>query len=207
MTDQLQHSWQHVCRACGIASGAELLSQLLAAYQQPQRKYHTLQHLQECLTRFEPVRGLAHQPGEVELALWFHDAVYEVRGQDNELKSAQWAQSVVMNAGATAAVADRVFALVMVTRHDALPASADEQLLVDVDLSILGAAPERFDEYERQVQAEYAWVPGWMFRRKRREILERFLARPFIFNTLHFRAMLETQARENLRRSIARLRK
>lgn len=102
--------------------------------------------------------------------------------------------------------AERIRALVMVTRHDALPATADEQLLVDVDLSILGASPKRFDEYERQVQAEYAWVPGWLFQCKRRAILEGFLARPFIFNTPHFRIALEAQARENLRRSIARLR-
>lgn len=203
--DTLHHSWQRACRTSSIRNGEDLFAQLVAAYQQPQRKYHTLAHLRECLARFEPVLELAPHPGEVELALWFHDAVYEVRGQDNELQSAEWARRSVLEAGASVESAERIHALVMVTRHDALPATADEQLLVDVDLSILGASPERFDEYERQVQAEYVWVPGWMFRSKRCAILEGFLARPFIFNTPHFRTVLETQARENLQRSIARL--
>lgn len=204
--DTLRHSWQRACRASGVKTDDDLFARLVAAYQQPQRQYHTLVHLRECLARLEPVLELAPHPGEVELALWFHDAVYEVRGQDNELQSAQWARRSVLQAGASAATADRIHALVMVTRHDALPVGADEQLLVDVDLSILGALPERFDEYERLVQAEYAWVPGWMFRGKRRAILEGFLARPLIFNTAHFRTLLEARARENLQRSIARLR-
>ena len=204
--DALHRSWQRACCTTGVKSDEDLFAQLVAAYQQPQRKYHTLEHLRECLARFEPVLDLAPHPGEVELALWFHDAVYEVRGQDNELQSAEWARRSALAGGASAESAGRIHALIMATRHDALPAGADEQLLVDVDLSILGAAPERFDEYEHQVQAEFAWVPGWMFRSKRRAILDGFLARPFIFHTAHFRAALESQARENLRRSIARLR-
>jgi predicted metal-dependent HD superfamily phosphohydrolase len=79
------------------------------------------------------------------------------------------------------------------------------QLLVDIDLSILGAAPERFDEYETQVRAEYRWVPDFMFKPKRREILGEFLARDRIYATPVLRAQLEAHARMNLARSIARL--
>jgi predicted metal-dependent HD superfamily phosphohydrolase len=71
-----------------------------------------------------------------------------------------------------------VHALVMATGHDAVPQGRDQEVLVDIDLSILGATPARFDEYEQQVRAEYAWVPEFLFRRKRRAILGQFLARP-----------------------------
>jgi predicted metal-dependent HD superfamily phosphohydrolase len=161
-----------------------LRQRLLASYREPQRRYHTLQHLAECIARFEPVQDLATSPGEVELALWFHDAVYDVRRHDNEARSAAWARDELLAAPAAAAAAARVHALVMSTRHDALPEPGDAMLLVDIDLSILGASPDRFDEYEAQIRAEYAWVEDRVFRSKRRSILTAFLARPTIFGTV-----------------------
>jgi predicted metal-dependent HD superfamily phosphohydrolase len=132
----------------------------------------------------------------VELAIWFHDAIYDTRRSDNEQRSADWAKS---------AVGESVGALVMVTRHDAVPEAMDEKVLVDVDLSILGAPEVRFDEYEKQVREEYGWVPGFVYRRKRREILESFLARATIYNTPRFIERYEPQARANLARSVAKL--
>jgi predicted metal-dependent HD superfamily phosphohydrolase len=81
----------------------------------------------------------------------------------------------------------------------------DEKILVDVDLSILGAKSERFDEYERQVREEYSWVPAPIFRSKRKATLAEFLNRPTIFNTEKFVGVYEARARENLRRSVAKL--
>lgn len=88
----------------------------------------------------------------------------------------------------------------------AQPVSADAQLLVDIDLAILGADPERFDEYEVQIRQEYAWVPGPLFRRKRREILMDFLARPKIYGTAWFQERFEASARDNLQRPVVHLR-
>jgi predicted metal-dependent HD superfamily phosphohydrolase len=93
----------------------------------------------------------------------------------------------------------------MATRHNAVSRDVDEQILVDVDLSILGASPERFDEYEQQVREEYSWVPDVLFRRKRRSVLTEFLEWPTIFNTAGFINRYEAQARANLERSIKRL--
>ena len=164
-----------------------------------------MQHLDECFDKLDESRTLAAHAHEVELALWFHDAVYDVRGQDNEEQSAAWADTAARGAGVPAEVARRVRDLIMATKHDAAPITPDAKLLVDVDLAILGAPVARFDEYERQVREEYSWVPGFLFRRKRREILAGFLARPNIFNTEYFLAAYEAQARANLERSIKTL--
>jgi predicted metal-dependent HD superfamily phosphohydrolase len=86
-----------------------------------------------------------------------------------------------------------------------LPATPDQCWLVDIDLSILGAVPARFDEYERQVRDEYAFVPEELFRRKRAEVLAGFVARARIYSTPFFRDRLEAPARANLGRSIAAL--
>lgn len=94
----------------------------------------------------------------------------------------------------------------MMTCHNALPISLDEQILVDLDLSILAAKPARFAEYELQVRAEYAWVPEATYRSKRAEILQTFLDRKTIYNTAHFKANSEADARRNLSDSIASLR-
>lgn len=182
--------------------GIALRDELLAGYAEPQRHYHTQQHLEECLALLEQVRDLAEHPEEVEMALWFHDAIYDVKGSGNEERSAEWAHRALTSAGAAAAAAERVRQLVLVTRHDGVPGNVDEQVLVDIDLAILGAERPRFDEYERQIRNEYAFVPGFLFRRKRRQILRTFLDRPVLYSTAMLRERLEARARENLRRAI-----
>lgn len=199
-------TWKTTWEGLGVeAADAGLYRELLDRYAEPQRSYHTAQHLDECFARLAEGRHLAERLHEVELALWFHDAVYDVRRSDNEEQSAAWAEAAARGAGLPPAVVQRVHALIMATRHDVAPETTDARLLVDVDLAILAAPIERFDEYERQVRQEYSWVPGWMFRRKRREILRAFLSRPHIFNADHFRARFEAQARANLARSIEAL--
>lgn len=156
----LPSSWASAWSDLGLQPPSGLFEQLVRAYEEPQRHYHSLQHLLECLMHFEQVRHLAQQPGEVAIALWFHDAIYDVRGKDNERLSADWAIRVLASCHASQATLARVEQLIMVTRHDATPSEPDEQLLVDIDLAILGATPERFAEYDAQVRAEYAWVPA-----------------------------------------------
>jgi predicted metal-dependent HD superfamily phosphohydrolase len=197
--NDLLPSWQRAWQAVGAqGDGMALYAQLLARYSEPQRKYHTVQHLRECLQTYAHVHTqLPHGPA-VEMALWFHDAIYDVKGHSNEEQSAQWAVRELTQAGVLQRTVEQVHALVLATRHTALPVQADEQLLVDIDLSILGAAPERFAEYEQQIRAEYAFVPGWIFKRKRREILRSFLERPRIYSTDHFHATWEARARANL---------
>ena len=201
----LQRSWQRACLGLGATPDEALFGRLLDAYREPQRHYHTLQHLSECIALLEPALPLAEQPGEVEFALWFHDAVYEIGRHDNELQSAHWAKRAALALRANLASAARIDALVMATQHAVEPATRDAQLLVDVDLCILGASPDRFDQYEVQVRAEYADVPDEDFRPRRRALLETFLARPVLYGTPHFRALREAPARSNLSRSIAAL--
>lgn len=208
----LSASWRRASRALAGRRGdaasttlAALGDELVARYAEPHRYYHTLQHLGECIAAFDDTLALAAHPGEVEAALWFHDAVYDVQAHDNETRSAAWAESALLDAGVAAAAVRRVHAHVMATRHEALPPSADARLVVDIDLGILGSAPARFDEYEIQVREEYAWVAEALFRERRRALLLRLLAQPSIYGTAHFRDRLERLARDNLRRSIRRL--
>lgn len=202
MKPSFEHRWQRLWKELGLPAPAGLLAALLDAYSEAQRHYHTLQHLDECLAHFDALRQLAEHPAEIELALWFHDAVYDVHARDNEARSADWAASALLAAGLALDTCRRVHGLVIATCHDALPTSLDAQLLTDVDLAILGAGPERFAEYETQIRAEYGHVPQALFVEKRRQILQGFLDRERIFHTQPCQARFEAAARRNLAHAV-----
>jgi predicted metal-dependent HD superfamily phosphohydrolase len=195
----LDRSWRRAWSGLHLSGeGAETFQQLLAAYSEAHRKYHTLQHLSECVVALESVWAAVPHPAEVEMALWFHDSIYDTKRSDNEARSAAWANKTLSSVGASAESLEAVENLILVTKHDALPRTSDEKVLVDIDLSILGASEQRFAEFESQVREEYSFVPGFLFRMKRRAILRTFLEREHIYSTPHFYESLETSARRNL---------
>lgn len=178
---------------------------LSARYEESHRAYHTLRHVGHCLDEFESARGLAADPVAVEMALWYHDAVYDPRAKDNEERSAELATRAAATMGLPPAFGARVAGLILVSTHRAPAVDSDPQLFADIDLSILGQPAGVFDEYERQVRVEYAWVAEPFFRAGRSAILASFLERPSIYGTGFFRKKYEATARQNLSRSIARL--
>ena len=207
MTQVSLDRWRYAWRQLGASTASEeLYHQLVAFYSEPHRKYHTIQHLDECLTHFESICTLAEHADEVELALWFHDAIYDTSKKDNEKRSAEWARDSVLAAGVSGEKADRIYELVMATMHNALPKGRDAEVLVDIDLGILGAEAARFDSYEAQVREEYSQVPEPLYRWARKKVLEEFVRRKWIYSTEPFRARYEARARANIARSIARLR-
>jgi predicted metal-dependent HD superfamily phosphohydrolase len=193
-----EKSWQRACIGLGLSSPAEgLRDELLARYNEPQRHYHTQQHLAECLQLVDDLHTVV---AEVEMALWFHDAVYDLKAKDNEARSAQLALERLSALGVGNEQINNVQRLIMVTCHQNLPIAADEKLLVDIDLAILGAARPRFDEYETQVRAEYRYVPWFLYRHVRKKILRGFLARDTLYSTPSMVDQFEQQARVNLSR-------
>lgn len=119
--------WERLWSTLGAAhADGTLFCNIIAKYSEPHRKYHTLRHLEECLSHLDEAQHLAARPAEIELALWFHDAVYDVRRQDNEERSAEWARASAEAASLPAKVCDRVYDLVLATRHNAAPESTDE---------------------------------------------------------------------------------
>lgn len=197
--------WTDLMSRLGLADNLDTFHRLQKAYSEKHRHYHTSEHINDCLVKFDQVRHLAQQPDEVELALWFHDAVYATRSKQNEAKSATWAMKFLAGNGVDPRRVQRVRNLVMATRHDAPLDDSDGALMVDVDLSILGADVETFERFEQNVRQEYWWVPAELFKRTRASILQSFLDRPFVYGTDYFRREAEPQARRNLATAIAAL--
>jgi predicted metal-dependent HD superfamily phosphohydrolase len=194
-----------LCRHFGIQNPAILFAQIVDAYSQSHRAYHNCQHIIYCLQILDRVRDLGDYIEEVEMALWFHDAIYEPQAADNEELSAAWAKSIFEDSDTPLAIADRVAELILATKHQVKPSTPDAHILVDIDLAILGAKPEIFDTYDRQIRQEYIWVEEESYRAGRMQVLRGFLERDFIFHTPYFRQRYEQTARVNLDRAIARL--
>jgi predicted metal-dependent HD superfamily phosphohydrolase len=201
-----QQRWLDLWSRLGArGSGASVFAQLAAAYAEPGRAYHTAEHIRDTLAEFDLTRDLAQHPDEVEAALWLHDAVYLPGGSDNEEQSAELARTALSLDGVPAEVSHRIAGLVLATRHVTLPTAPDEQLICDIDLSILGREPAVFDEFERRIRREYAWVPEPVYRRERSLVLSGFLRRHPIYQTDQIRHRYELSARANLKRVIAQL--
>jgi predicted metal-dependent HD superfamily phosphohydrolase len=201
-----QRRWLELWARLGAqGGGASIFAQLAAAYAEPGRAYHTAEHIRDCLAELDLTWNLAQHPDEVEAALWFHDAVYLPGATDNEAHSAELGRAALAAGSVPPEITGRITALVLATRHAAIPDLPDEKLICDVDLSILGREPEIFDEFERRIRREYAWVPASVYRRERSAVLSGFLRRRFIYQTDQFRQRYEVPARANLTRVIAEL--
>jgi len=197
--------WQRCCESLGVTRRDTdgWHTRLLAAWSEPQRAYHTLQHLEECLTVLDSSH--CSQPAIVEMALWFHDAVYDPKESDNEERSASMAAEALSEMELSDPVIQSIRRLIILTKTHRAGDGLDDGLLIDIDLAILGQSVERFDQYEEQIRFEYSWVPEGVYREKRAEVLRGFLSRDQIFVTDGMRERFEKSARANLARIIARL--
>lgn len=202
-------TWDAAWSSLGRPAPAQLQAELMAAWSEPHRHHHDPSHLRECLALWMRWRGHCKQPGEVAIALWFHDAVHDPQASGNELDSAAWAARALVGAGLSSETAQRVYDLVMLTRHhtwtDSHGQVQDAHLMADIDLSILGSPPERFERYDQDVRKEYAWVRSFRYRELRARVLQGFLDRPRLYHFEAAVALFEAQARINLGAALSRL--
>lgn len=193
--------WNDLWQRLGGVAPTGSFAQLLAAYGEPQRAYHTAAHIDACLGHFDAWQALAVCPERVELALWTHDLVYDTQRQDNEAASAAQACAWLRQAGLVEH-APEVEELILATRHQQVPSEPDAALVVDLDLSILASSPAVYDHYEAAIRAEFAWVPEPLFRAGRGKVLRHLLAMPSLYQHPPLAERWEAPARDNLRRAL-----
>jgi predicted metal-dependent HD superfamily phosphohydrolase len=188
-----------------------LMDEIRGLHAGPDRGYHGWSHPLALLALHAEVETRLHDAEAVRCAILLHDAIYEPRRKDNESRSAALAAEML-----TGVVPEPTLGLTLrlieATAHHRIPADlpadevADMAMFLDMDLSILGAAPEVFDAYEAGVRHEYREVPEEAFRAGRAAILEGFLTREALYLSGWGCERFEVTARENLTRSITTLR-
>lgn len=203
---ELAERWAALCGRVGIPHGARPGWQcLVALHATPPRAYHNLEHVADCLAQFDALPRPAETNAAIELALFWHDAVYDSRAKDNEDQSARRWQEFASTAGIAGDLAAEVARLIRLTDHRSPADDPAGKLIQDVDLSILGRDEAAFDDYERKIREEYGWVVDVDYHAGRAAFLRGVLDRPRIFQTPAASERFEAAARSNLLRSLARL--
>ncbi|MEU7296428.1 hypothetical protein AB0A76_25015 [Streptomyces exfoliatus] len=182
---------------------------LLSRWAEPQRRYHTVDHLRAVLDRIDELTDQGGEGGELELvrlAAWFHDAVYRPDRSENEERSAILAERALTEAGLTPHEVAEVARLVRLTvTHDPDPGDLNGETLCDADLAILATAPDTYRGYTEAIREEYAFVPEDAFREGRATVLRQLLSLPRLFHTPYGAAAWEEKARENMERELKEL--
>jgi len=202
MNHATQMRFNELCRRLGIDGerSAQMYRDLVALYSDGARAYHNLTHIDRMLSWLDA----SGDPSDaVELAIWFHDAIYKPLSRHNEANSAQY---FIDHLGPFVAgpLVEDVERLILAT-DPTQPRSGkeDEDLIIDIDLSILGSPPEEYEAYQIAVRNEYAVVSDAAFAAGRSTILQSFLSQR-IYVTEFF-SQLEAQARANIERELETL--
>ena len=220
------------------ASAESVWFDLVAAYGADGRFYHNLTHVQHALhiavqlqevAQLEKANAEAQSRREkreknlprnlrkfaksvdiiaVQLAIWFHDVVYDPRRSDNEAQSAAYAERVLRLLGVPDEMLAKVSNLILATKgHEAPTPNANVFVILDADLAILSAPPDQYDAYAHAIRQEYSFVPDEAYRAGRTAVLQKFLARAPFYFTEWMREWGDTAVYQNLSRELAELNK
>src|SRR5262245_23632307 len=94
-----------------------VFDRLVVAHSEPHRHCHTLEHLAEMFKVAGKLGDVATDPTAVQLAIWFHDAVYDPKAKDNEVRSGELADELLRPLNIPDDTLRRVGALIRATAH------------------------------------------------------------------------------------------
>lgn len=187
-----------------------LWQDIVTHYGEPQRAYHTLNHIEQLLVEFESIKHHLSEPHIIALALYYHDVIYDPTRSDNELQSAEFATDA-LSPYLSQEQCQQIYALIMMTANHQIDALIDSDkyndaaYLLDMDLSILGAPWSAYEQYAKAIRQEYNHVADDNYRDGRTAVLQGLLAHPKLYLTDHYYEQLETQARANIKRELTLL--
>lgn len=189
----------------------EIAIEILARYREPWRHYHDVRHLTDVLAGIDVLRRHCPDPATVELAGWFHDAVYLVPGVDgataedtaqNEERSARLARERLAEALPDSIVTEVVRLVRLTVTHDPAPDDPNGSVLCDADLAVLARPAAAYDRYCGDVRREYAHVPDDAFRTGRLAALRALTRSDRLYRTDAGCSLWERAARANLDREM-----
>lgn len=198
--------WQRCATPASDEFASGVYRDVRDRYMEPHRRYHTPVHIAHCLNQFDLARDHMDEPDAVEMALWFHDVVYDARANDNEEQSAKYFLETC-GEKLDSDFRSKVFDLIIVTIHKELPKSNDEKFMVDIDLSSFGLPWDRFLKDSEGVRNEFPHLSDEEFYPAQKIFLDSLLERKHFCFTRFFRERHEQTARDNITRYLESLRK
>jgi predicted metal-dependent HD superfamily phosphohydrolase len=174
-----------------------IFSEVIGAYSQPHRYYHTLQHLYFVLTKIADLQILVKNLSVVKMAAFFHDFVYDTHANNNEEKSVEYTEKILQNLSIPNSIINETKHLILSTKHHQAN-DIDAQVFLDADLAILATTPIEYQAYTQAIRQEYHWVNENEYIISRRQVLENFLQRQYIYFTPLMIESSEKLARWNI---------
>jgi len=164
MIQSLKTRWLNFASKNAIPQPGYIWKSLNNLYNEDNREYHNLAHVQDCLNKLDYWPTTVPNREAIELAIWFHDVIYDPKRADNEEASAALMSHLILD--------------------HALEADATEEIMCDIDLSILGSSQShKYMNYAHKIRQEYAWVDEEVYCKKRAQVLENFLNRGELYQT------------------------
>ncbi|MEO6173777.1 MAG: hypothetical protein ABIP27_01380 [Flavobacterium circumlabens] len=175
-------------------------SDLEKAYSNKSRHYHNLTHIKDMIASFETYSAQLQNPNEIIFAVFYHGYIYKSSKKDNELKSAEFALSILPEN--ISFDKQLVFDAICATQQHQHNAIEDINWLIDFDLKILARDWDNYKIYFEQIRKEYRIYPDFLYQPGRAKALKHFLENEFIFQTATFRDLYEEKARINIEKEI-----
>jgi len=204
LRERFRSLWVRSLLTDAESTAEPVFEELARRYSEPRRCYHGWTHLLNCLDRFDLAAALMHDSAAVEMALWFHDAVYEPGAPDNEQKSAELFVLLARRQFFPEFV-NKVYEFILLTRHQEAPRGWDGRFAVDIDLSSFASSWDKFVRDSDNIRSENDHLADGVFYPKQVSFLRSLLERPSIFHSDYFYARYERIARLNITRLIAKL--
>lgn len=185
---------------------AEVRDELLERWSEPHRHYHGTPHLLAVLEALDTLEAPTRPPGDVLIAAWFHDAVYDGVANRDEEASASLAVELLDGELPPAEIAEIARLVRLTATHDPAPEDETGALLCDADLAVLGGSPAEYERYVQRVRADYAHVADHEWTLGRAAVLDRLLALGPLYRTARGQQLWAVRASANLRTELAALR-
>ncbi len=186
--------------------GEIVFANLINTYSNTARHYHNLDHIQHILNLLQEVKELINCLTVLQLCAWFHDYIYDPQTEDNEINSATHTIKILSKCSIDFETIQLVKQIIISTRkHQPLLNNIDNLIFLDVDLAILGTAPDKYLKYSKAIRKEYSHLSNYEYCQGRIKVLTQFLNREKIYYVDYFYHQLESIARDNLATEIATL--
>lgn len=186
-----------------VVYNSECWEEINDRYSAPSRYYHNLEHLKNMFVELDKVASKVLDLDTLFFAVFYHDIIYQPTKNNNEHKSAllfgkRISETTFNNLSACKAQIEA-------TKEHKPSTENDTNILLDLDLSILGKSPQEYKTYRENIRKEYQIYPDFIYNKGRKEVLKKFLKQDSIYKTEFFKQQYENQARENLQNELSQL--
>jgi predicted metal-dependent HD superfamily phosphohydrolase len=196
--DRFQLLWRRCLLDQAVDNSAAIHQQLVNSYNEPQRVYHTLNHIDHCLAHFDKIKIDLENPDAVELAIWYHDVIYKPGATDNERLSADLFMETTQD-HFNDSLRHTICQHIMATLHNSSEIdNNDTKFMVDIDLSSFGLPWPEFSADSDKLRQEMSAMSDEDYYRKQAAFQKKLMNRPRFFKSDYFYDNYEDLARQNL---------